>query len=93
MFSKVRSGFSSEVTSIETILGNWFSTVKLLEQHAEEKVAEAAEHVNKAIHFERLSDAAEQAAKDAQDVAVKARSIAQQMNALVSSHANATPAA
>lgn len=97
MFSKIVSWFRAEAqtaeTTIEGILSHWFAAVKQLEQHAQAKLIAAAKSEAEAAAHRAQADAKEIAAQAAKDVAVKANSIAQQLNAVVTSHANATPAA
>lgn len=97
MFNKIAAWFISEASSVETsiegILSQWFKAVKQLEQHAAQKITEAAKHEADAAEARALAAGKELAAQAAKDVAVKANSIAAQLSAVVTSHANATPAA
>jgi hypothetical protein len=93
MFSKIKALITTEVTSIETILSGYFKVVQDLEQHAIDKFVEAEVHAKNALGYQQLSEGALKAEQVAKDVAVQANSIAQQIKNVVSSTANATPAA
>ena len=93
MFSKIKALIMGEVTSIETILAGYFKAVRDLEQHAYDKFVEAEKHGIEALHLDALAEGARDAEQKAKDVAVQANSIAQQIKNVVTSNANATPAA
>ena len=83
MFSKVKAWFTAEVTSIETILSGFYTTVAKLEQHAVEKFAEAKEHAESALRLSWMASAAEANEAVAKADAQTAAEVAEKIKGLV----------
>lgn len=70
---EIASWFRKEADSVEAILSSWTKTITNLEDLAEKKLAEAAEHNALVLFYEEASDRASEEVEKAKDVIRKLR--------------------